>query len=495
MDTFDLVVIGGGPAGYAGAMRAVDFKKKVLLIERQRIGGAAVYDGVLSSKTMWEHSMKVATIRETIPGYRVQFTDADKVVRDAIFERKTQMTTHLRLLEAALGSKYFHLEKGNGKILSKNRVEITKENGEKKIIQTENILIATGSRPRYLPHISIDEKIILTSDGVKNIPYFPKSMVILGAGVIGCEFATIFSNFGETQVNLIDKADRILPMEDEDISATVTENLEHNGVVVHHNSQLERMEIKNGKVEYELLYKDGKREIITVDKALVAVGRVPNIENIGLENAGVKLSERGFISHSDTQTNIPNIYVAGDVTGGIALVNVGEREARHAAVRMFGPPIKPINYKNISTIMFLNPEVAAVGMSEQEAKEKNLSFKVVKLDYSTNARAIAMRNTNGFFKILVTNDDEMHILGMRVVGVHASSAIQAVAYLVHTNHGIRELADMIHPHPSIIEGVQECLRMLLGKSIYKPAVFRDKLQCYTCADGVCTPISSLITSA
>lgn len=494
METFDLVVIGGGPAGYAGAMRAVDFRKKVLLIEKSKVGGAAVYDGVLSSKTMWEHSMKVAAIRETLTDYRVDFSDADKVVRDAIFERKTQMTTHLRLLEAALGSRYFHLEKGTGKLLDKNTVEITKENGEKKTVKAENILITTGSRPRYLSHIPIDEKIILTSDGVKSLEKFPKSMVILGAGVIGCEFATIFSNYGETKVNIIDKADRILPMEDEDVSATVTENLERNGVTVHHNSQLERIEIKNGKVEYELLYKDGKREVITVDKALVAVGRVPNIENIGLEAAGVKLTERGYIVNDDTQTNVQNIYVGGDVTGGIALVNVGERQARHAAVRMFGPKIKPINYKNLSTIMFLNPEVAAVGIGEQEAKEKNIPCKIVKLDYSTNARAIAMRNTKGFFKILVSNDNEMHILGMRAVGPHASSAIQAVAYLIHTGQGIRELADMLHPHPSIIEGIQECLRMLLGKSIYKPAVFRDKLLCYTCENGVCTPISSILTT-
>ncbi len=494
MDSFDLVVIGGGPAGYAGAMRAVDFRKKVLLIEKNRVGGAGVYDGVLSSKTLWEHSMEVSTIRETLPDYKVDFRDADNVVRDAIFERKTQMTTHLRLLEAALGSKFFHLEKGAGKIIDKNTVEITKENGEKKLIKTENILVATGSRPRYLAHIPIDEKVILTSDGVRSLDSFPKSMVILGAGVIGCEFATIFSNFGQTKVNIIDKADRILPMEDEDVSYTVTGNLERNGVVVHHNSQLERMEIKNGEVEYELLYKDGHREVVTVEKALIAVGRVPNIENIGLENVGAKITDRGFIQHDDTQTTVPNIYAAGDVTGGIALVNVGERQARHAAVRIFGQKVKPINYKNLSTIMFLNPEVAAVGIGEQEAKEKNIPCKIVKLDYSTNARAIAMRNTKGFFKILVTNDDEMKILGMRVVGPHASSAIQAVAYLIHTGQGIRELADMIHPHPSIIEGIQECLRMLLGKSIYKPAVFRDKLLCYTCENGVCTPISSIITT-
>jgi dihydrolipoamide dehydrogenase len=159
---------------------------------------------------------------------------------------------------------------------------------------------------------------------------------------------------------------------------------------------------------------------------------------------------------------------------------------------MFGPTIKPLSYKNISSIMFLNPEVAAVGMNEQECVAKGLPHKVVKLDFSTNARAIAMRKTQGFFKIIVTNDSGMRILGMRVIGEHASSAIQAVAYLIHTNQGIRELADMMHPHPSIIEGVQECLRMLLNKSIYKPYIFKDRLKCYICENGICTPIESLI---
>ncbi len=171
---------------------------------------------------------------------------------------------------------------------------------------------------------------------------------------------------------------------------------------------------------------------------------------------------------------------------------MGEREARHAVVRMFGPVVKPLSYKNISTIMFLNPEVAAVGLNEQDCVTKNIPHKVVKLDYTTNARAIAMRKTKGFFKIIVTNDHGMRILGMRVVGEHASSAIQSVAYLIHTNQGIRDLADMIHPHPSIIEGVQECLRMLLNKSIYKPYVFTDRLKCFVCENGVCTPIESLV---
>lgn len=491
MEHYDLIVIGGGPSGYAGAMRALDFKKKVLLIEKKRLGGAGVFDGVLTSKTLWELSQKVSSIREMIPDYKIPFAEVANTVKEAVFERKAQMSVHSQLLQQQ--SDLFNYEKGTAYIIDKHTISITKEDGSKKLVSTDFILIATGSRPRYLSHIAIDEKNIMTSDGVKNLTEIPKSLVVLGAGVIGCEFATIFSNFGQTKVYLIDKADRILPFEDDDVAKVVSDSLEKHGATIHHGASLKRMEVKNGKVEYELEYKDGNTEVITVDKALVSVGRVPNVENLGLENVGVKLNDRGSVWDDDTQTNISNIYVAGDATTEMALVNVGEREARHAVVRMFGPTIKPLTYQNISTIMFLNPEVASVGMSEQDCNKKGIAHKVVKLDYSTNARAVAMRKTTGFFKIIVTNDSGMRILGMRAVGEHASSAIQAVAYLIHTNQGIRDLADMMHPHPSIIEGIQECLRMLLGKSIYKSSVFKDKLKCYVCENGVCTPTETLVS--
>lgn len=491
MEHYDLIVIGGGPSGYAGAMRAIDFKKKVLLIEKKRIGGAGVYDGVLTSKTLWELSQKVSSIREMIPNYHVDYQDMVNTVNEAVFERKTQMTVHMNLLQKQQPDSFCY-EKGTASFLDKNTINILKEDGSNKVVYGDHILIATGSRPRYLPHIAIDEKIIMTSDGIKNLTELPKSLVVLGAGVIGCEFATIFSGLAKTKVFLIDKADRILPFEDADVAEVVSDSLIKQGATIHHGANLKRMEIKDGKVEYELVYSNGTTETFTVDKALVSVGRVPNIENLGLETIGVKLNERNSIWDDDTQTNISNIYAAGDVTTEMALVNVGEREARHAVVRMFGPTVKPLSYQNISTIMFLNPEVASVGMSEQDLNKKGIAHKVVKLDYSTNARAIAMRKTKGFFKIIVTNDNGMRILGMRAVGEHASSAIQAVAYLIHTNQGIRELADMMHPHPSLIEGVQECLRMLLGKSIYKPYIFKEKLKCYICENGTCTPVETLV---
>jgi dihydrolipoamide dehydrogenase len=494
MDKYDLCVIGGGPSGYAGAMRAVDFKKRVLLIEKNRLGGAGIYDGALASKSMWEYSEKIKIVREIAGNKAVEdlkYSDVSKTVNEAIFERKFQLTCHLRILQEHSNKNLVNYCKGSARLISEHEVEITKEDGQKEIIYSENILIATGSRPRKLPHIPVDEKIIMTSDGIHHIEDFPKSLVILGAGIIGCEYATIFANFGRTKVYMIDRAERILPFEDEDVANVVATNLQKSGVTIHNGAQLKRMEIVNGEVEYEIQNVDGTCEIIRVEKALLSIGRVPNIENLGLENAGVKLNERGYIQEDSTKTNIPNIYAAGDVSGRIALVNVGEREARHAVVRMFGKPIPPIVYDNISTIMFMNPEIAAVGMNEQEAKAKKISFKLAKYDYSCIARAIAMRKTTGFFKILVTDDDQMKILGMRAVGEHASSAIQAVALLISMNKGIDEITNLMHPHPSIIEGIQECFRMLKGKSIYKSSVFKDKLQCYRCEEGVCYPLQTL----
>ncbi|NBG66963.1 dihydrolipoyl dehydrogenase family protein [Acidiluteibacter ferrifornacis] len=498
MEKYDLCVIGGGPAGYAAAMRAIDFGKKVILVEKSKLGGYGIYDGALASKTMWELSNKIRTVRETIGQDRridMTFDEVKKIIEEALFERKFQLSCHLRIIHSE--TDLITYERGEASFLTAKEINICKPNGENVVVFADHTLIATGSRPRVIPGIDVDEKNILTSDGILHIDSFPKSMVILGAGVIGCEFAAMFSNFGQTKVYLIDKAERILPFEDDDVADMVATNLEENGVVVHRGSQLIRMEHKNGGVEYELENNDGTREVIQVEKAMLSIGRVPNIENLNLDNAGIAMSKRGVhIGDNDTQTNIPHIYAVGDVSGNLALVNVGEREARHAVVKMFADfPVKPIQYSNISTIMFLNPEVAAVGINVQQAIEQNIPIRVSKVDYSTIARAIAMRKTNGFFKIIVSDDDEMKVLGMRAVGEHASSAIQSIALLMYMGKGIDELAHMIHPHPSIVEGIQECVRMLLGKSIYKSSVFKDKLKCYRLVNGERIPLNVIKANA
>lgn len=486
MKKFDLCVIGAGPAGYAAAMRALDFKKKVVLIERKLVGGAGVHDGALSSKTWWELSRDYFTLRKHGTSFnfeipKIPFQKVKEEVLRATYERKALLEFHMGSMNRN-GTELLSFVRGEAKLLSPTRIEINGENGIEEI-EADNIVLATGSRPRKLPNLPIDENIVVTSDGIHNWTEWPKSMVIVGAGVIGCEFATIFSNFGTTQVNLIDKGDRILPFEDEDIVKVIEENLEAKNVLIHRNSKLISMQIVNGEVEYELEYDNGDKKKFTVEKALVSVGRVPNYENLGLKEIGVNMDARGIIDDL-TQTSVSNIYAVGDITADIALVNVGELEGRYAVERIFGVPRHKLIYENISTIMFLAPEVAGVGHNEIQARQNGINYRVASLKYSNITRATAMRNTQGFIKILVTNDDKMKILGMRVVGEHASSAIQAAALLISMDKGVEELAELIHPHPSIIEGIQECTRMLLGKSVFKPSVLQDSMACRTCINGV-----------
>src|SRR5690606_8771926 len=228
----------------------------------------------------------------------------------------------------------------------------------------------------------------------------------------------------------------------------------------------------------------GRKEVFNVEKALVSVGRVPNYEGLWDEGTvAIDISKRG-IEDNDTQTNIGNIFAVGDITSDISLVNVGELEGRYAVEKIFGSPRRKLVYENISTIMFLNPEVAGVGLNEISARERGIDYKVVTLDYSCIPRAIAKRNTQGFIKLLVTNDPEMKILGLKIIGNQASSAMQAVALLISMGKGIEELAECVHPHPSITEGIQECVRMLLGKSLFKPDAMKGKLSCRTSKSGM-----------
>jgi dihydrolipoamide dehydrogenase len=487
MEKFDLVVIGAGPSGYAAAMRALDFKKKTLLIEKSRVGGAGVTNGALSSKTWWELSRETASFRKSLKRFNldvpnVNYKEIQQEVRKAIEERKGLLEDHMAQMAKTNTANYFKFKSGTARLLTDHEIEIT-TNAGKEVVYAEYIILATGSRPRYLPELPIDEKIVMTSDGIENIDAFPESMVIVGAGVIGCEYATIFSGFGKTKVHLIDKGDRILPFEDEDVVQVIERNMEDNGVLIHRNSRLIRMETKNKRVEYELEYTDGSKAIFNVEKALVSVGRIPNYENLWDTNVPINISKRG-IEDNDTQTNVGNIFAVGDITADISLVNVGELEGRYAVERIFSVPPRKLVYENISTIMFLNPEVAGVGMNEISAREKGIDYKVVTLDYSCIPRAIAKRNTQGFIKLLVSNDEEMKILGLKIIGNDASSAMQAIALLISMDKGIEEIAECVHPHPSITEGIQECVRMLLGKSMLKPYALKGKLSCRTSTNGV-----------
>ncbi len=483
MENFDLCVIGGGPAGYAAAMRAVDLGMRVALVESNRIGGAGIYNGALASKTLWELSHRVATANELVRDrgrepFRLSWEEITKTLNDAQFERKYLYSCHMQMLAARPGEagRMFRHIRGTASFTSPYTVDVLRD-GVRATIKADSFVIATGSRPRMLPSVAVDERRIFSSDGIFNMTGLPRRIVIIGAGVIGCEFATIFSNFGSTKVHLIDRGSRILPFEDEDVSTLVARSLERKGVVIHHSARLERIAAEPHAVRYRLRYDNGEAEEVDVDCALLSVGRIANVEGLELGLAGVEVDATGKLRLEGTATSQPHIHVVGDATGANMLVNIGELEGRHAVERIHGLHKRPLEHANVSTIMFLEPEVAGVGMNEQECQLRNLPHRTARIDYSCLSRAIAMRRTKGFFKLIVTDDEKMNILGMRAVGEHASSAIQAVALMMRANMGLRELADLVHPHPSITEGVQECARMLMGTSIFKPEVLNDRMRC------------------
>lgn len=482
---YDLCVIGGGPAGYAAAMRAIDLGKRVALVERDRIGGTGIYNGALASKTLWELSQRVSNANEVLRGrdrepFSLSWNEIARTLNEALFERKYLHACHIQMMAARPGEEHdrFRHVRGHARFTGPHTLQVVREDMATEL-RADHFVIATGSRPRSLPGIPVDERRILSSDGIFALDGLPESIVIIGAGVVGCEFATIFSNFGHTRVHLIDRAPRILPYEDEDVSQLVARNLEQKGVVIHHQATLERIAAEPDAVRYLLRYGNGATEEVAVEKALLSVGRVANVDDLGLGQANVELDEKGNVILDGTQSTQQHIHVVGDAMGSNMLVNIGEQEGRYAVERLFNVHRRPLSHANASTIMFLDPEVAGVGLNEQDCRRLNIPHRTARIEYSCLARAIAMRRTNGFFKLIVTDDEEMKVLGMRAVGEHASSAIQAVALMISEGMGITSLARLMHPHPSITEGVQECARMLMGTSIFKPEVLNDRMRCTT----------------
>ena len=483
MSDFDVCVIGAGPAGFAAAMRCYDFGKKVLIVDKGPLGGTGVHNGALSSKTLWELSKDYRKTLVRDRGFiahqvTLDFGEVMNCVDQALDEKVGQLRYQLQELSCPRQDNpgcLTHLH-GAARFLDPKRIVIEGGPHGDRIVSATSFIIATGSKPRTTADWPIDGRRVMTSDHVSGFKRFPRSLVVVGAGVVGCEFATIFANFGQTKVYLVDRAERILPFEDEDISRVCSRNLEKKGVTIHHRAGLVSLEVEGDEVVYTIEHHTGGRETIRVDHALISIGRVPNTDGLDLDKAGVKMGPRGHILDEDTRTSAPHIHAVGDVTQDMALVSVGEMEGRLAAEQICADSTEKLSFENISSIYFLDPIVAGCGMSEQEAQKRRIPYRVAVYGYELVNRAIAMRATSGFVKLLVTDDDTMQILGMRALGVHASTTIAEVSLVMRHGRSVRDIAELLHPHPAITEGVQDCVRMLLGSSIYKPQVFKNALR-------------------
>ncbi len=481
MEKYDLCVIGSGPAGFAAAMRAIDMQKHVCIVEKGSIGGAGVINGALTSKTLWHLSEDYNIAARRDRGYyasdiKIDFQDVIKAVRGAVKTKIFQLKSQIETLSPGKNPNYsLTLKRGHARFLDQNTIEI-EHSGKYEKVRAEAFVIATGSRPRLYPGIEIDGKQIITSDDIMKLRKFPERLIIVGSGIIGTEYATIFSNFRQTEVHLLDRQHRVIPFEDDDVSDFVSKNLEENGVIIHHTANLRTITKEGENLEVILDYNDGHSQVLEVDMALISIGRVPNTDDLGLENIGVKPDNRGFLKvdkflRVENKFGYENIFAAGDITGEAQLFSVAEMQGRYAIRAIYNKVSYPLRFHNMPTIMFFKPEVAAVGMNEKQLQAAGIPYKMAFYSNSLINRAIAMRNTNGFVKILTSNDGEEKILGMRAAGPQASAFIIAIAHIINQKNSIDQVLETIHPHPSITEGIQDCLRVLKNKSIYKPEVF------------------------
>lgn len=480
---FDVCIIGSGPGGFAAAMRAFDFGKRVCLIEGGNIGGAGIMHGAMTSKTLWELSKDYATAAAVDRGYRSAGLSVDyEQVRDTVIhaakEKQYQILSQLETFSPTRwkGPGSITLKRGWAKFLDNKSMEVAYQDGRVETVRADFFVIATGSKPRDFPGIKTDNERIINSDGVLSFKKFPKRILIVGAGIIGCEYATIFSNYHQTKVHLLDRQARVLPAEDEDISTFVNDNLTSRGVEVYHNAILRKIERCEDGLEVVMDYEDGRSMVLEVDVALVAVGRIPNIDRLGLDKVGIKPNSRGALDTDGDCRVKGNIFAVGDVSQHSALYNVAEMEGRFAIKAMYLRTKYPLRYNNMSIIMFFNPEVAAVGLNETTCRANNIPYRVGFYSNALVNRAIAMRRTDGFVKILVSDDGQDRILGMRAAGPQASNTIMVIAHLMDQDKGLTDIMKTIHPHPSISEGIQETLRLLVNKSIYKPDAFPELMR-------------------
>lgn len=483
-------MIGCGPAGFAAAMRAFDLGKKVLILEKDEIGGAGVKWGALASKTLWELSNDYFVAAKTDRGYSSSGLSPDyesviDTVQRAVKEKQYQMLSQIETFSESRwkGPGSITYKRGCGRFKSPEQLDIIVDDIVFDTIRADFFLVATGSKPRALPGIPFDHTLILSSDSILTLKAFPKRLVIIGAGVVGCEYATIFSNYKETRVSLVDHAVSVIPYEDDDVSRFVGSCLLNNGVEIFHSARLKDIIKKKDHLDVVLDFEDGHSQIVEADAALISIGREPNLSYLKLENAGVIPDKTGRIATDDTCRATGTIYAAGDVTHFPSLVNIAEMEARHAVSVMFGQPSTPLSYKEMSTIMFFQPAVASVGMGEKSCRKKNIPYRAAYFSNAFLPRAIAMRALTGFIKIIATDEDNPKILGMRAAGPQVSGMAMAVAFALRRGEGVHEMLASLYPHPTMSEALQECMRMLVSASTYKPIAFPGRLRTWVWHPG------------
>ncbi len=456
MEEFDVAVIGSGSAGYVSAIRAADLGKKVVILEHREIGGTCLNRGCVPTKAL----LKVAEVYETIKDSKTFGISAEGVSYDpeAIQKRKQFVVKRLVSgVEFLLKARKVVVKRTKGTLLDEHTVSL--ENGE--TVKAKDIVIATGSEPALIPVFKIDHKNVLTSDDALNLTALPKDILIVGAGAIGTEFATFLSAFG-VKVTVVEMMPQVVPtLKDKKLAGLVKRTLEKRGVKIYTDTKIESVEVvKDGEVVSTL----SNGEEIHTEKVLISIGRKLNSDGIGLEKLGVKTERGKIVVDERLRTNIPNVYAIGDVTGGMLLAHKAMKEGEIAAEVIAGLDRK-MDYRVVPWAIFSDPEIASVGLTEEEAKEKGIEVITGEFPFTANGKAVSMNKAEGEVK-LVARKDTNEVIGGQIVGPDASVLIAEVALAVEKHLSIRDIADTIHTHPTLPEATMGAAKAAIGEAVH-----------------------------
>ena len=465
----DLLILGGGTGGYIAAIRAAQKGLNVTVVEKNKIGGTCLHSGCIPTKAL----LRSAEVFDTIKSAEMFGIETDnKQVANfkKIQERKQSIIDQLHGgVQGLMKKNKIKVLEGEGAILGPSifspvsgavAVTFNDKSKEEEIIVPKNVIISTGSTPRSLPNLPLDEENILSSDGMLQLEELPKSIVIVGGGVIGVEWASLLNSLG-VEVTVVEFLDRLLINESSTISRQLKKSLEAKGIKILLSSKVESADIKKGKVDVSIEGQDK----LTVDKVMVAIGRTPNVNGFGLQNTSVKYSDKGIEVNEFYQTTEDHIYAIGDCIDTMQLAHVAMKEGELAVAHMLGETIEPLNYTNVPRGVYTNPEVASVGYVKDNVPEGK-KVKVGTFNFTGNGKALVYGAKEGFVEVIrdLETDD---LLGVSIIGPHATDLISEASTSIYLDATPLEIGEAIHPHPTLTEVIQEAALDTYGIAIHK----------------------------
>ncbi len=460
-NTFDVIILGGGPAGYVAAIRSAQLGLTVAVVERDKLGGVCVNIGCIPTKALL-HSAYIARLLSESKDFGVEVTNVRTDYGVAMKRSRRVSEQNSKGVEFLMKKNKITVVKGSGVLLPGKKVKVGGDVYEAK----KAVVVATGSRVKGIPQIGleINKTTVISSDEALLMEQLPASLAIVGAGAVGMEFADIFNAFG-VKITLIEALPRILPLEDAEASDALAKSYKKHGIDVIAGAKVTKAAVGKDKVALEV-EAGGEKKSVVVDVVLMAAGRAVNTENVGLAECGIQITDRGFIKvDKNLQTTAPGYYAIGDVAGPPMLAHKGSREGVVVAELIAGRKPHAIKYDNVPSVTYCHPEVASIGLTEEQCKERKLDYVAGRFPFSANGRARGTGETEGFVKIL-RDKKYGEILGAHIVGGHASEIIHELAVARENEYTVEEVDLAIHAHPTMSEAVAEAALDSLGRVMH-----------------------------